>query len=1171
MFKFKNLFILLFSLGFSGQALAKDKCGYIVPYVNPMAANRSDEIKAKNVKRVLILEKSCTSASPNSPQITNENREFILKFKYNTDKNNKSYITFSEETNIPVFSVIGLSSSGAISAFNDGNVPASVSELINKRVNGLKKKINPVKTGTEDGLAGGGNKEVTSSGDSLASSDREPASVVGQEGKSTDVPQDSGTKASTQADTTIAYTSESTKKVAEYQQSHQDIVAEEAKFYNDDGSPKYNYSDIINKPKMFEDFYSESEVGEISAHSESVSEAKNKINHNLEVMIKPNEKVKLVINNKINPKVNEDTLLYTKDESSKNLLREQQGYIDTYNELSQQEIDLKNKFTDSVLEKKEKILESAKEETADNFYKAYENLENENQSLAVCKNAKYQAFCNLGEDGLTKECDGSDKEPSYCSACEIYPEHKKVPEVEPFKASNECSVYANQARNNDPELESINENLSQAKIEQDNEIDSSQNFEAAQEEVSSEYLEIAKAFNPASRCVSNGLFLAAATQLLNNKDTSLGISHFLGSKYSDNGRPQAKSDPMECASNKEGSDFQYEKGLEFYTNLKQNYLKKLSRTGNESLCLGLAYKPSSYASNELGFEDASCNDLLVGAISFCQVNSTDRKVSSAAEIQDLIRQAGSEEELKSRKGYSSTSRYRSVGLCKNAYLEKFKACMGGSGKDLNKFNESDSPDIETKVISGVLNNQIRKNVAEEVQRQYGVCHSFRELGRDSFEKYGDWEGTESMRSIDGQYTCSRVAPWTQDFRGCMRLIHTYNGFLAGKQGLDIMSTAATIKESTKISQDAAEQMAEGDQLNAGLDAQKKTYELQRDKERANLAFHGAKAATLTGMILNFPTPNSVSRKCSEGSEDSSINPAFFCEAAKYWQEDADTGGKVRDEQVFPNQDVKNRMWMEVMKSGADAALAALKQSQLNKMAGDVQLVKEAFNGLEDNSTTSDSQIELSYCKFNPSAPSCQNSGERVSYGGGFSYGNVTSQGAGGESYSIGQTDEAFGEYDENLDSEAKRQAIEDLGGIIDNTVADSFDGSFDAPGAGKLGKGSLGGGGGGSGGAGGGGGGGGAPGKAKSGKQNNFAPTKTGLSGFSSGTSSSFASGGSKSKSKSKNPFSSMFGSKKGRTVASKVTNDIAPANSMLFDKISKRYDKVNAENRLINLQNLSK
>ena len=49
MFKFKNLFILLFSLGFSGQSLAEGKCGYIVPYVNPMAANRSDEIKAKNV------------------------------------------------------------------------------------------------------------------------------------------------------------------------------------------------------------------------------------------------------------------------------------------------------------------------------------------------------------------------------------------------------------------------------------------------------------------------------------------------------------------------------------------------------------------------------------------------------------------------------------------------------------------------------------------------------------------------------------------------------------------------------------------------------------------------------------------------------------------------------------------------------------------------------------------------------------------------------------------------------------------------------------------------------------------------------------------------------------------------------------------------------------------
>lgn len=1179
MFKFKNLFVLLFSLGFSTQVLAESTCGFIIPKEGAVSAiNNTPEVRANSVSISLISNRSCSESK--SSEITNDNIGYVVKFIHSPMGQGKSLLTFPDLPNVKAFSVLGLSLNSR-KIFDKGAVPVAVSDLIESKVKELKEIIlSEATTGQRtpssviDSSAG--------KASAVAASNIDQTGAVVSKTESSEEPQDFRAKTSTQTDTNSAYTSESTKQMALYEEKYKKIVGEEAEFYGDDGKAKYNYASIVeDEDGFFEGLYEKEDVSKITAKSLEVSNAKNLIDYDATVNIKGQEnQVPLIIDGKINPQVTKDSILYTKDSGAENLLRDQTKYLEDYNKLFEEETNLKDKFTQKALLKKTEQLNSEKAESIAKYNDAKSELEDENQDLAACKASKYEAFCLNGAEELNKICDGTSqkytsnkslKKPSYCSECEI--DLDVIPD--PSGYEGRCEEFGRVARNDDPEIKEQQRLIAQQLIDRDNALDSDQDYSAAKMQVSSEYLDLVKGFNISS--CGNDLFIAADNVI--RTPGASGISQQGGSLFSENERPLAIDDPMRCTAGGEVDHFRYSNRLEFYTNLNDNYLSKISTHGKTSLCIGIAYAPNEYAENVLQTENASCNDILMQAKSFCSRGTANTKIYSTSKLEELIENHGGQESIfnLAQQNKDKFKGYNKPSTCRAAYVHKFKACMGGNGKYVNNFdhieaiNDISNTDREVVSLPRVSESTITNIVKDEVHRQYGVCHSFRELGRDSFERFGEWEGTESMQSIDGQYTCSRVTPWTQDFKACMTLIHTYNGFLAGKQGLDIVSSAATIKESTQISQDAAEQMAEGDQLNAGLDAQKKTYELQRDKERANLAFHGSKAAALTALILNFPTPNSVSRKCSEGSEDSSINPAFFCEAATYWGNNGEKGEKVRDEQVFPNQDVKNRMWMEVMKSGADAALAALKQSQLNKMASDVQLVKEAFNGLEDNSTTSDSQIELSYCKYNPSAPSCQNSGERVTYGGGFSYGNVSSQGAGGESYSIGQTDNAFGEYDENLDSEAKRQAIEDLGGIIDNTVADSFDGSFDAPGAGKLGKGSLGGGGGGSGGAGGGGGGGGAPGKAKAGKQNSFAPSKSGLSGFSSGTSSSFASGGSKSKSNSKNPFSSMFGSKKGRTVASKVSNDIAPANSMLFDKISKRYGKVNAENRLINLQNVAK
>jgi hypothetical protein len=573
--------------------------------------------------------------------------------------------------------------------------------------------------------------------------------------------------------------------------------------------------------------------------------------------------------------------------------------------------------------------------------------------------------------------------------------------------------------------------------------------------------------------------------------------------------PDALTSPGECITEKTFKT----KGMSLFTEFddeKSSFFKQMNQKGKNRLCRGLSL--------HMGKEGLRCKSYLELAKTQCKENEKD---------------------------------------CRDKHWGDFNTCMGFK-KDVDD------------------NNWINafNSLKNEVHRQYGTCISFRKLSEEIQAPEGrKWDGPEEVHSLVGGHSCLRAKPWTADFFACKRLVNTFNGFVVGDQARVVANTGWTMNENRQIQKTATAEMAQGNQLNAGLDAQRKTFNHKKDQELANTAFFGAQAVTLGTHLTSYPTPNQLSRRCSlddPGSgEDYSIHPAHYCAIEKSWEE-----VKGIKKEVFANEDTKRGMRMELITAGSKAVLAGFKSNQFAKMATDVKTLKEAFNNLEDNSTTNDSQIELDYCKYNPTATHCSSAGTRVTRDGGFQYGSITSQNAGGGTYDIGTNDEAFGEYNEDELSEAQRKAIEDLGGIIDNTSADSFDNGFNKVGAGSFNKTSQGGGGTASA-PGGGAGGGAAPGKGKAGGQDKFSVSKSGgLGSFSSGAGgkTGFSSGGSgRKKNSSKNPFSNMFGSKKGRSVASQGNNDIAPANSALFDKISKRYGKISAENRLINLQGLTK
>jgi len=1005
--------------------------------------------------------------------------------------------------------------------------------------------------------------------------------------------------------------------------NYKDLEAAEAayeKFNNENDSKNYDISEVTRideNEKLVvladyvgddEEYVSSEDLASLNDMNQDVT-TQNTILNELEVnYVHIGEKgartrVKLLIPDgdsfKINPEVKKRKI--SKDGVDKKEKDRQSKEVKLHNNAKEALIKLKKlklkqaKKSVAVVKKAKKDKESdlkvafkdakTKEgDSRDEFQKGFD-------SLVECKTARYQKSCEGNLSDVKEECSADKNSDKAICSCEINTDHKQ-------KDGETCGAFAKRVTDNlDEEVQEHKIYYANTIVEDDKTIDENIDYEGGtgsiQELISENAKDLEMKYCEAFILDKN---------LIRSDDAGFSFVVLGTANQPMNDKPHAFDHPLQCISSKsDKGSFDYEKKYGFYTDLDEGgYLSHLTQSGKIKLCVGLAYTENAVAKEILSSELYSsaaptdsigtCNDILSAGKLVCSSSGQKSQVLSPEAYNELFITRNNSLTAEQKEAFMTTGiegfpdlkdsfisesqgndKYGSEETCERDVHEKFKQCMGMNYKKVSHLAKVSGDDPHFKSDSSPDSNAIaerKANIGKEVYRQFGVCHAFKEIAKKVADDSDEWSGQETVSSLDGQYHCTKTTPFSLDFKACKRIVNTYNGFMIGDQARGLVNTGVTMAKTSNIRRDATSQMASGDQLNAGLDAQKKTYEMQRDQERGNVAFFGVQAATFTAMLSSYPTPNNVSRKCGGDTE---IDSGNFCKAVLVWSNDEE----IRDREVFPNQDTKKMMWMEVMKAASSATLAAIKQSQLNKMAGDIKKIKNAFGNLSDKSTTKDSQIELSYCKFNPTAPTCRTNGPRVTREGGFQYGNITSQNAGGGAFNISGNDEAFGEYDEDEDSAAKRAAIQDLGGMIDNTSADSFDNKFDKIGAGSFAKKGLGGGGGSGGGAAGGGGGGGGAAKGKAGGQNKFSVSKSGGAGsFQSGSGgkAGFGTGGSSSKkNSSKNPFSNMFGSKKGRNVASQVNNDIAPANSALFDKISKRYGKIAAENRLINLQGLSK
>ncbi|MEX0799253.1 MAG: hypothetical protein WD025_07395, partial [Bacteriovoracaceae bacterium] len=453
------------------------------------------------------------------------------------------------------------------------------------------------------------------------------------------------------------------------------------------------------------------------------------------------------------------------------------------------------------------------------------------------------------------------------------------------------------------------------------------------------------------------------------------------------------------------------------------------------------------------------------------------------------------------------------------------------------------------------NNYEFANVFHEM---YSTCVILRAAAKSQANDDGIVELEEVAAPT---FTCKRKAPWTVDFKACKRALHFDAGFDMAGAFTPAAIGMKRAENNGNISKDLGKGVAEGDQ-NAHINAQKRRLKREAENSYIQAGVSGGHATSLFATAKSFPSPDRLSTACSDSTDGYYGNEAINCGVASivdrnpYMQQD-----------IFANQGFKDQLYYKMAGKLTQGAIHTIMGSQNTKQANDLDTIQKEYEKFFNQDAITPEFVDVNYCQQNPSAPSCQN-GNRVDHQndtGGF--GNIDFQNQGGGNFSFNKDIEDGFKAEEKL-SAAEKKAREKLGKVMGEGGANTFSDDFSAPGAAKakIGHGGGGGGGGGAGGGAGGGGGGTAPAPKKAGGGN---PNQEGVTK----AKAKYVSGGggginykpgasAKAKKKDANPFSKMFGSKKGRNIATTV-EDIAPARSKLFEKISKRYGKVTADKRL--------
>lgn len=443
-----------------------------------------------------------------------------------------------------------------------------------------------------------------------------------------------------------------------------------------------------------------------------------------------------------------------------------------------------------------------------------------------------------------------------------------------------------------------------------------------------------------------------------------------------------------------------------------------------------------------------------------------------------------------------------------------------------------------------------------IAKAVSPCNSFRKLQlavADVVKEYG-----AIYPSVDQRLICKSHEFYTADFKACTESILVYNSSLIGNiVGNTVIDASSAVSEAKRT----GELATENGQV-AALDRQKTILDRKSQNQQNKGYLNSAKAAGLFTKVVTFPNRDAFYDDCETGESSifEELSRLDACNISNAMNANEDFA-----EKVFANKANKATMLYTAAMSSAESLVSFLTANSLKKQSNMVGSVRDAFTDAEFNNPDNQFNPGPSFCQQNPTVPSCNGAGNRVSNGGvDFQFDGITPQNNSG-TISEG-TDTDFGNGIVADDTPLSNEEIEDLGNIMGPNSSGSGSGSVNAPGVAGIGSSGAGGGsasgGGGGGGAGGGGGGGAEPSKAGAGESSKFG--KKTLAKFSSGKAGNFSRGRSgASKKKTKNPFAAFNKNKASRNVASEIEGKMHSKKVRLFEAISSRYAKVVKDNRL--------
>lgn len=451
-------------------------------------------------------------------------------------------------------------------------------------------------------------------------------------------------------------------------------------------------------------------------------------------------------------------------------------------------------------------------------------------------------------------------------------------------------------------------------------------------------------------------------------------------------------------------------------------------------------------------------------------------------------------------------------------------------------------------------NRCRNQVAAKIVESNVVpCRAFQAVAHN-FTKFKNEE--EKYSTYDQRISCRKDDMFTADFKFCKRLVDTYNAAAVsenvGKMAEQVSMGDANIKATNLMAENPE------DVQDASLQGAKLITQRKITHEWSKVGLYTTHAAIFGGFLASWPTPKNLGKKCE--SESGTVGRACCTYAsAKFFP------------RIFKNYEMKrmfaHQLFYALGKAGAAGIMATLykkQKDQLTKAQDELaELEPEEYSGLNQDMLTN-------LCQADPRAPGCQ-TGRNIVNNQAVGQGNINFNGNTGAQMGAPISgdivlDTLSDGTKPNLSEEDKAAISESIAG---NTKSSGgFETNVGA--AQKTAK---------EGGGGGGGGGGGASASAPglSGAAKSDADPEQKMitssgdtigagknSGFSYGASGYSFKKGSKAES---NPFNSLFGKKGGGggvTVRGVASDEIGDKKYGIFDTISKRYNTVKEQKRLM-------